>query len=322
MEIIFLGTSSGTPSKTRNVSACAIKRHNSKSWYLIDCGEGTQHQILRTSLSLKNLSAIFITHMHGDHSYGLPGLLASAALAGRTEPLTLMGPIELKAFIEQAALNSDLKLPYDIAYIDVEKQNKHESKEFDITSLPLSHRVNSYAYAFDEKGIKAKLDKEKLKQYKVSPGPLWGQLQSGQAITNNNGVVIKPEDALLPMRQARRVIIGGDNAQPQLLEEAINTANILVHEATYTQDIADKVGPGPMHSSAKIVAEFAQEAKLDNLILTHFSARYQDNETLSPSIADIRTEAQTYYKGSLFLAKDFEVYSLGIDGQLSCTISN
>ncbi len=319
MEIIFLGTSSGTPSKTRNVSACAVKRHNSKSWYLIDCGEGTQHQILRTYLSLKNLSGIFITHMHGDHSYGLPGLLASAALAGRTEPLTLMGPIELKAFVEQAALNSDLKLPYDINYIDAEKQNKHDNKEFGVSSLPLSHRVKSYAYAFDEKGIKAKLDEEKLKQYKVSRGPLWGKLQGGQSITNDDGVVIKPEDTLLPLRKARRVIIGGDNDQPQLLEQAAKTANVLVHEATYTQDIADKVGPGPMHSSAKIVAEFAQTTKLDNLILTHFSARYQDNETLSPSIADIRHEAEVYYQGTLFLAKDFEVYSLSIDGQLHCT---
>jgi len=112
MEITLLGTSSGTPTKTRNVSGTAIRKANSKSWYLVDCGEGTQHQILRTNLSLNHLQTIFITHIHGDHCYGLPGLLASAALSGRTVPLTIVGPRAINDFFTAIQKTTQLRLSY------------------------------------------------------------------------------------------------------------------------------------------------------------------------------------------------------------------
>ena len=121
MEVIFLGTSSGVPTKHRNVTAIAVKMLKSKSWYLVDCGEGTQHQILHTNLSLNNLQAIFITHVHGDHCYGLPGLLASAAMSGRTNSLTIIGPGNIREFIENTQKTTQMRLSFNINFIDVEK---------------------------------------------------------------------------------------------------------------------------------------------------------------------------------------------------------
>ena len=121
---MFLGTSSGTPTKQRNVSAIAIKKANAKSWHLIDCGEGTQHQILHTHLSLNTLSSISITHIHGDHCYGLPGLLASAAMAGRTDPLLIIAPQGIQRFIETTCQLTELQLPYKINFLAVETMHQ------------------------------------------------------------------------------------------------------------------------------------------------------------------------------------------------------
>lgn len=121
MEIVFLGTSSGTPTKMRNVSGVAVKMVSSKIWCLVDCGEGTQHQILHTSLSLNSLQAIFITHLHGDHCYGLPGLLASAATQGRTEPLIIVCPAAVRDFILATQQTTQLTLSYPINFVIVEQ---------------------------------------------------------------------------------------------------------------------------------------------------------------------------------------------------------
>jgi ribonuclease Z len=163
MEIIFLGTSAGTPTKARNVSAVAIKKVNSKLWSLIDCGEATQHQLLHTKLSLNKLESIFITHVHGDHCFGLPGLLASASLAGRTAPLSIIAPALIQDFVEDTQRISSSNLSYKINFIHVEDCNEYTgSEDFNIEFFTLSHCVPSYAYVFCEKKIQGKLDIAKL----------------------------------------------------------------------------------------------------------------------------------------------------------------
>jgi len=322
MEIVFLGTSAGTPTKSRNVSGLAIHRANSKKWCLVDCGEGTQHQLLHTKLSLTQLQAIFITHVHGDHCYGLPGLLASAAMQGRTEPLWLVGPEKIKTFIELMQTAVHLNLNYEVKYKCIDKPNNTLNDlaiEFDVETVELSHRVPSFAYSFSENRLSNKLDVDKLDRDNVTRGALWGELQQGLDIQLDDGRIIRAQDYLLPIQDPRKIIISGDNDDPSLLTKIAETANVLVHEATYTQDIADKVGKGPQHSSAKIIAQFACNIGIDNLVLTHFSPRYQNEINSSPSIFDIENEARTVYDKNLFLAKDLESYTLNKQGILTKT---
>lgn len=317
MELQFLGTSAGTPTKRRNVSGLAVKKVNQKSWILVDCGEGTQQQILHTPLSLVRLQAICITHLHGDHCYGLPGLLASASLMGRTEPLTLIGPAPLRAWLTLTQQVSQLVLNYELHCVDVVcLTHAIEVAGFMISAHPLSHRVPCFAYQLVETGLPRHLDKEKLLAEGIASGPIWGQLHRGETVTLADGRSLAGSDYWLPTRVARRIIIAGDNDRPDLLAKASVACHLLVHEATYTQAIADKVGSKPQHSSAKMIATFAQEVGLSNLLLTHFSPRYQAQSS-GLTIDDIEQEARAYYSGNLHLAEDLAIYHLDSNGHLS-----
>ncbi len=320
MELQFLGTSSGSPTKSRNVSGLALRKAGAKPWILIDCGEGTQHRLLHTSLSLNRLQAICITHVHGDHCYGLPGLLASAAMSGRSAPLTIIGPAALWDWVKATQEATHLTLCYPLHFIDVaalaERQERVAVEGFSITALQLSHRVPSFAYEFVETGLPRKLDVDKLKADKIESGPQWGQLQRGEQVTLADGRVIDGRDYLLALSAPRKVIICGDNDSPALLAERVGSAQVLVHEATFTQAIANRLGAGPQHSSAMSIAQFATEAFVPNLILTHFSPRYKDGG-VGMSIRDIEQEAKAHYHGNLFLARDLEVFHLNRAGVIS-----
>lgn len=319
MEIIFLGTSSGTPTKSRNVSGTVVKKANSKHWYLVDCGEGTQHQLLRAKLSLRKLKAVLITHVHGDHCYGLPGLIASATMSGRTAPLLIIAPQEIRQWIEMTCDISQMRLTYELQFMDVALIEQPLSlQSFDIEITELSHRVPSYAFSFSENQIQRPLDTEKLKRDGIEPSPVWGQIQKQQDVILESGKTLHADDYLLPAHEPRKVIISGDNDQPGLLHEAAKSADLLVHEATFTQEVSDKVGPHPQHSSAKMVGEFAESVQLKHLILTHFSVRYQDAGTgiSVGTVNEIEQEAKQYYTGNLNLAEDLVTYTLSQDGDL------
>ncbi len=314
MNFTFLGTSAGTPTKARNVTALALQHGGPKSWYLIDCGEGTQHQLLHTRHSLQQLRAIFITHVHGDHTYGLPGLLASASMAGRTESLPIIAPLRIRPFIETAIEAADSNLNYELEFIDVETPDFNwEDQAFQVAAAPLSHRVPCFAYVFTEKNPGNTLLTAKLEADGIESGPIWGRIQKGEDVTLDSGRRIHSRDYVTVSRQARRIIVGGDNDTPDLLRDACEGAHVLIHEATYTQDVSDKVGPTPQHSSAAQVARFAQSVGLSNLILTHFSSRYQFSHKSAPLIDEIATEARQFYKGNLYLAQDFAEYQLKKD---------
>lgn len=314
MELLFLGTSAGRPTRTRNVTATAIRRANSKRWCLVDCGEATQQQILRTPLSLNSLSSICITHVHGDHCYGLPGLLGSAGINGRKELLTIYGPASLKAWLDATIELTDLHLMFPLRFIVIDSAEvRHaafEADDFSIGVTPLSHRVPSFAYSFTETRVDAKLDIDALVRDGIERGPIWGQISRSAEVVIN-GTTINCGRYRLPGRQVRKVVIGGDNDSPALLAQAVSDAQVLVHEATYTSEIAARVGPTPQHSSARAVAEFAQSAGLPNLVLTHFSARYGGTgEVGTGSLTELREEAERSYRGRLFLANDFDILRL------------
>ena len=324
MELRFLGTSSGTPTRTRNVSGLAIKRRQSRDWYLVDCGEGTQHQLMRTPLSLQTLRGIFITHVHGDHCYGLPGLLASAALGGRTEPMLLAGPRAVEAYVRAVCEHTQLYLPYALAFQVVGETpapaTLMSDDAFEVSAHPLSHRVPSFAYAFTEAKVEAQLDIAALEASGVPRGPLWTRLRRGEPVPGPGGEMLDPARFRLPARAPRRIVVGGDNDTPALLHEVCQQAQVLVHEATYTEAALAKAGPEPQHSSAALVARAATQAGLPNLVLTHFSARFADDTSRSPSIADVAAEAAAHYSGRLYLAHDFDAFTLDQDGRLTPSV--
>ncbi|EHJ02962.1 ribonuclease Z [Marinobacter manganoxydans] len=314
MEFTFLGTSAGTPTKSRNVTGLALSHGGPKHWYLIDCGEGTQHQLLRTHHSVMQLQAIFITHIHGDHTFGLPGLLTSASMLGRTAPLYLVAPRPVKTFIEAAIGNSDSSLSYELRFVDSEAENFHwEDDSLSVTAVPLSHRVSCRAFVFTEKNLERQLVRDRLEADGIEAGPAWGRLQQGDDVVLEDGRLARCDDYTRIARKPRKVIVAGDNDQPDLLLAACTGVQVVIHEATYTQEVSDRVGPWPQHSSAAQVARFAEAAGVPNLVLTHFSSRYQFNPDAYPHIGEIESEAKGIYRGNLYLARDFARYTLGKD---------
>lgn len=317
MKITFLGTSSGVPTISRNVSALALKPANEKGWYLVDCGEGTQQRILSTSYSLSSLHAIFITHMHGDHCFGLPGLLASSSTAdSRTDQLIIAGPAILKEYValNQKATFSEGNFP--LSFINMETGEKLNLGAFSVHTVPLSHRIPSYAYIFTENNVKHQLNSEKLIADGIEQGAIWGRLQKGNDAELPDGRILRSSDYLLKPRKPIKIIAAGDNDNPDLLAQVAEDSNLLIHEATYTEEIAAKNGKEYQHSSARAVAEFAQRYTIPNLILTHFSPRYRYLAKKGNNIKDIEEEAAKYYDGNLFLANDLDTFFISKEGTL------
>jgi ribonuclease Z len=319
MEILFLGTSAGTPTRQRNMSGLALRLRGARHWVLVDCAEGTQHRILRTPLSVMSLRAVFITHLHGDHCYGLPGLLASAGMLGRGEPLTIVGPPPLRAMIEAIMAASELTLPYPLTFLTPHELEdpallREALPDLAVEATALSHRIPCWAYGFTESALERRLDTDKLRADAIPSSALWGELQRGRDVTLEDGRRIAAHDYLLAPRRARRIVVAGDNDRPELLATAAYGADVLVHEATYTEEVLLKVGPGPQHSSALRVARFAQGAGVRNLVLTHFSPRYQDGGPLPLSL--LEDEARSEFDGHLVLARDLDHFVLDRTGEL------
>ncbi|GAB4201505.1 MAG: ribonuclease Z [Wenzhouxiangellaceae bacterium] len=317
MDLLFLGTSSGVPTNQRNVTGLALIEERGQHWHLIDCGEASQHQILRTPLSLSKLDTILITHVHGDHCYGLPGVLASAAMSGRKQPLQIIAPQGIEEWLEATCRLTQLYLPYEVHYRSAE--NLHDSTHggFIIDSIELSHRVPSYAYRFTETQVERRLNTQKLDDDQIPRGPLWGKIQQGIDV-EFNGQRLVSADYLFYDRRPRRLIVAGDNDTPALLTSASKDCDVLVHEATYTRDVAAHQAASYGHSTAHDIASFAEAVKLPNLILTHFSPRYQNRSDASPSINDIESEARSAYSGHLHLAADYARYQLDRQSGVQC----
>lgn len=312
MDLLFLGTSSGTPTKARNVSGLALLDGSGKGWYLIDCGEATQHQLLRTPLSLHGLRAIFITHVHGDHCYGLPGLLATAGMARRREPLDIIVPAAIEGWVRATLGMSQSGLPYELNFHATETLDAWSNSRLEVEPIALSHRIPSWGFRFSEACPDPRLNTDKLDLDGVPRGPIWGQLARGVDVEFPDRV-IRSDDYLMPTRLARRIVIAGDNDRPELLREACRNAHVLVHEATYTQSVAAAGKTVFGHSTAAQVAAFAADVRLPNLVLTHFSARYQSAGAKGHSIDDVQNEAAALYDGQLVLAEDFMQLTLSKD---------
>lgn len=343
-QLTFLGTASGMPTKHRNVSGLAVvcvnpylsgerqtSKHN-RPWVLIDCGEGTQHQLLHTKLSTHQLQAICITHVHGDHCYGLAGLLSSMAMSGRKSALTIVAPKAIKTLLTTLQQTTALYLPFEVDFIDIETvlTTAHASIDLAFSSThvlkiaitPLSHRVPSYAFTLTQTISRLSLNKDKLIADGIMPSAIWGRLQQGEDVSVSASKLLKSADYTIAESSQSKIVLAGDNDTPELLAEAVKGASLLVHEATHTQAVADKIKArpdsyDPQHTTAKQIAMFAEANAVPNLILTHFSARYMPFDDTTAKVANmghVREEVIHNFSGkfedNFWLAKDFDVFNV------------
>ncbi len=281
MKIIPLGTSSGKPTLRRNVSALAVVGEG--EWWLFDCGEATQMQIARAGLSPQKLVGIFISHLHGDHFNGLPGLLSSMALDNREKELTLVAPTGVGEFLEMTArlkicfVNFPLNLIEfnERSFADKAEKLVYESPRFTVVTRPLDHRIFALGFRLEEKIKPGRFNLERARELGVPAGPLYSRLQAGKSVTLADGRVIDPSEVLGEPRPGKVVSYCLDTRPCANAIKLSENADWLIHEATYTDDhIEESHHFG--HSTAVQAAEIAAEAKAKQLLLTHFSSRYTD----------------------------------------------
>ncbi len=278
MEIILLGTSAALPTKARCTSAAALIRLG--EILLFDCGEGTQVQFQKAQLKPGKLSRIFISHFHGDHFYGLIGLLTSLQLGGRIKPLFLYGPKGLSEYCGFMQQLSDFTLGYPISICEVEnklEKNIWDFKEYSITALPLEHRILTLGFRLEEKPRPGKFDIKKAEQLGIPDGPLRASLQNGDSVVLPNGKKIKSAQVLGPERPGQTVAICLDSKPCQNSIELARNADLLIHEATFDDSRKERADE-TRHSTGAQAAQIAKEAKAKKLLLTHISARYEKND--------------------------------------------
>ncbi|MDF2719433.1 MAG: ribonuclease [Paenibacillus sp.] len=298
MELYFLGTGAGMPSKERNVTAVALTLYDERgTMWLFDCGEGTQHQILRSPLKASRLEFIFITHLHGDHVYGLPGLLTSRSNQGGTTPLTLFGPPGLEAMLEPVLRYSQAHLSYELSYREVGEGIVFQDERFEIRCSKLDHRIDSYGYRIVEKDKPGKLDAAKLHTFGIQPGPLFGKIKRGETVSLPDGTEIDGKSFIGPPIQGKKIVILGDTRKCEAAVSLSSDADVLVHEATFDSSL-DELAQMYYHSTAKEAAQTATRAGAKSLILTHISSRYQEDEAVR-----LLSEAQQLFPAT-WIAKD------------------
>ncbi len=302
MKVTFLGTSSGTPTRHRNVTSIALQFTQQARLWLFDCGEGTQHQILRSPLKLSQLEKIFITHLHGDHLFGLSGLLASRSLQdGALTPVTIYGPQGLGEYVRATLDLSRTHLRYPVKVETISPGTVCEDETTVVTTLPVLHGMPAFGYAVTERDQKGRFDVERASSLGISPGPIYGKLKAGETVTLSDGTVIDGKSLVGEDRPGRKFVFCGDTTYTPRAVELAQNADLLIHEATYAgSDLA--LAERANHSTSLMAARVANEANAKRLYLTHFSARYESEGGVS--LIDLLEEARTVFPET-YLARDF-----------------
>src|SRR5690625_4013953 len=240
MELFFLGTGAGIPSKERNVSSIALKLlQEMNSIWLFDCGEATQHQILHTSIKPGKINKIFITHMHGDHIFGLPGILSSRSFQGGESAVTIYGPKGMKEYTETALKLSQTNLTYPLIIEEISEGILFESDQFAVYAKELDHKIPSFGFRIVEKNKQGTLLVEKLKNMGIEPGPVYQQIKENEQLKLEDGTVIDRKDVVGPANPGKVITILGDTRAALSFSEFVQGSDILVHEATFKHESRD-----------------------------------------------------------------------------------
>lgn len=280
MELLFLGTGAGMPSRLRNMSSTALTMESGLVW-LFDCGEGTQHRILRTPISPVKIERIFITHLHGDHIFGLPGLLTSRSMLGTGGALTLYGPQGIRNYVETALIASASYLTYPLEIVEFEPGVIYQDPRCCITALPLNHIVPCFGYRIEESDKPGALDAARLKAAGIPPGPLFQRLKAAEKVELADGRIIDGRDFLAPPIKGKKVAIFGDTAPTPNARLLASGVDLMVHEATLEASMTERANSRG-HSTTVQAAQAAKDADAKRLVITHLSPRYgkEDEERL------------------------------------------
>ena len=294
LDIVFLGTAGSMPTAQRAPAALLVRRGGDK--LLVDCAEGTQRQLLRSSVGLLELEEVFVTHFHADHVLGLPGMFKTFSLRGRELPLRVYGPrglVDLLGSLRRVVG----KLPYDLQLIEVEPGEVFERNGYRLATFGVAHGVSALGWSLIEATRPGRFDVGAADALGVPSGPERGALQRGENVTLPGGGTVKPEDVLGPPRPGRKLVITGDTAPSAEVVEAAWGADVLVTEATFAEEERDRAQE-TNHQTAAQAAEVAQRANVGLLVLTHLSNRY-----FGPEIAD---EARAIFPETV-VPRDFDV---------------
>jgi ribonuclease Z len=311
MQITFLGTSSGTPTRGRNVSSVVLKLPQRAEFWLFDCGEGTQHQLLRSDIKTSQMRRIFVTHMHGDHIFGLMGLLASCGLAGNVEQVDIYGPPDLDPFLKACRRYSHTHFAFPLRFHPVQATADQavavfEDEEFVVTAQLLKHRIPACGYRVSEKNKVGRFDVAQAQALGIPSGPLYGQLKQGKVVTLPDGRVIHGKDLCGPTEIGRKFVYCTDTVFCESAIALSQDADALVHEATFAHQESE-MAYQKMHSTSTMAAQVALAAQVKTLIMTHFSPRYAPGNELD--VKDLLAEARTIFPNTQ-IASDLWTYEI------------
>ncbi len=294
------------PTRARNVSAIALRLPQRAEVWLFDCGEGTQHQLLRSDLRVSQIRRIFVTHMHGDHTFGLMGLLASCGLAGNPERIDIYGPPDLDDYLRACSRYSQTHFSYPVKVHTVKPGVVFEDEEFSVSCAPLKHRVPAFGYRITEKDRPGHFEVEKAKALGIPSGPLYGQLKRGEWVTLANGRKINGAELCGQTEVGRKVVYCTDTVYCESAIELAQDADVLIHEATFAHQDAE-LAYQRLHSTSTMAAQVALTAHVKQLILTHFSPRYAPGNPIE--LRNLLEEARSIFPNTQ-LASDFWTYEV------------
>ena len=272
LRVVFLGTSGSVPTLKRSLPAVVVKCPRDQ--WMFDCGENVQRQMMAAKVSFHRKMKVFITHLHGDHVLGLPGLLQTMALMDRKESVQIYGPKGLKEFLvcTQETLNFGLNYPVEINQI-LSEGVVCDEEEYQVIATKSNHAVESYAYAFVEKPRPGKFYPKKALALGIAAGELWSKLQRGEEVTLSDGKVVKPSDVMGPMRAGRKIVYTGDTKPFEGFAKFAEGADLVIHDCTFDDSLTEKALVDG-HSTPTQAAEQAKAAGAKQLVLSHISARY------------------------------------------------
>lgn len=276
--VVFLGTAGSVPTPQRSLPAIAIRRKN--EIILFDCGEGLQRQMIKARVSFHRKTKVFITHMHGDHVLGLPGLLQTMSLMNRDKVLEIYGPPGVAAFVKAIEETVKFVPTFSVHVKEIEKSGVAcKEKEYEVHAIWVDHSTPTLAYALVEKPRSGKFYPEKAKALGVPEGPLWSKLQQGSRVELPDKRTVKPEEVLGSSRPGRKIVYTGDTRPTENLVDFAKNADLLVHETTFDDELFE-TAQEEGHSTPSGAAETAKKAKVKLLVLTHLSARYKNTDVL------------------------------------------
>jgi ribonuclease Z len=304
IRVVFLGTSGSVPTLKRSLPSVVVQCP--KELWMFDCGENTQRQMMQAKVSFHKKLKVFISHLHGDHVLGLPGVLQTMALMDRKEPVSVYGPSGIKDFLfcTKETLNFGLTFPVEINEILSEGIILDE-EDYALTAVKSNHAVESYAYAFVEKPRPGKFFPKKAQELAVPKGELWSKLQDGEEIKLDNGKVVKPSNVMGPPREGRKIVYSGDTRPFSEFAKFAADADLVIHESTFDDSLAEKAGLDG-HSTPSQAAGQAKAAGAKQLVLTHISARYPDTNLL------LEQAKKVFAKTTV--AEDFMEFELPLKG--------